>query len=116
MSDTTRLEAEVWFRCPDTAELWRFAQWLPDPADGSDRVPPPEGRRNMVLTWVGPDDSEPWQAAFDNGIGQAGMLIEQAQAAGIDVHVYAVRVGPVDGEYLPQVEALSAGSDGETDT
>lgn len=117
MSETTShddgLEVQVWLRCESTEELWRFAQALPDPADGSKRIPPPEGRRNMVCTWPVPDDlpaedpPEPWTDAQLYGAAQAEILIRLAAGLGIDMYVYAMRVQPVDAEFEGLVPATS---------
>lgn len=111
------LEVDVWIRCPSTEELWRFAQHLDPPADGSSRVKPEAGRRNMVLTWQHlqeDPDAEAWHDAMFYGLGQAAMLVVSAREAGIEAATYAIRIQPVDAEFMPEVAATAfAASDGE---
>lgn len=108
------LEVQVWLRCETTEELWRLAQVLDDPHDGSDRIAPPEGRRNMVMTWTVPadlpveDPPEPWQDAFLYGFDQASYIVARATEHDIDVAVYAVRVQPLDAEFEQLVPATTA--------
>jgi hypothetical protein len=103
------LEVDVWLRCPSTEELWRFAESLPDPTD-RERIPPPDGRRNMVMNWEHiqvEDSAEPWQDAFLFGIGQAQMLVDRARERGIEVEVYAVRVQPDGADFQPSAPATT---------
>jgi hypothetical protein len=111
----TMLEVQVWIQCESTDELWKLAQVLDDPADGGARIPPPDGRRNMVCTWSVPDDwnpepgtdPEPWQDAYLYGFAQASYITTRGKEHGLDCYVYAVRVQPVDAEFEPLIPATT---------
>lgn len=100
-TDTSGLEVEVWLRCPDTATLWEFAQTLAPPVDGSERIPPPEGRKSIVMTWKHPrtGGDDPWADAFSYGASQGQSRVDEAQEQGIEAAVYAVRVQWLDAEF-----------------